>query len=133
LRAVAHLTTFDSATAYARAQRRPTPIGQARLKEALMDKVNRGRFLKAGGATGAAALIGLPGLPTSLVEEHPQPVETPGHVMDEPILVYVRDADRGEVTVMHGTKEATIRDRVLVRRLLKAAKLTTERAAWEVG
>ena len=53
--------------------------------------------------------------------------------MDEPILVYVRDAARGEVTVMHGTKETTIRDRVLVRRLLRAAQMTSERAAWEVG
>jgi hypothetical protein len=98
-----------------------------------MDKVNRGRFLKAGTATGAAAFIGLPGLPKSLTEEHAQPVETPGRVMDEPILVYVRDAERGEVTVMHGTKEATIRDRVLVRRLLKAAQTTSDRAVWEVG
>jgi hypothetical protein len=75
----------------------------------------------------------MPGLSKSLVEEHAQPVETPGSVMDEPILVYLRDADRGEITVMHGTKEATIRDRVLVRRLLKAARLTSERAPWEVG
>ena len=33
-----------------------------------MDKVNRGRFLKAGTATGAAAFIGMPALPT--LSEH---------------------------------------------------------------
>jgi hypothetical protein len=99
-----------------------------------MDKVNRGRFLKsAGAASGAAAFVGLPMLPKSLTEEHAAHVQTPGEVMDEPILVYVRDAARGEVTVLHGTKEATIRDRVLVRRLLKAAQMTSERATWEVG
>jgi hypothetical protein len=99
-----------------------------------MDRVNRGRFLKsAGTATGAAAFVGLPMLPKSLSDEHATTVETPGRVMDEPILVYVRDAERGELTVMHGTRETTIRDRVLVRRLLKAAQATTERAAWEVG
>jgi hypothetical protein len=101
-----------------------------------MDKVDRGRFLKAGGASGAAAaLIGVPGLglSKSLIEERPQPVDSPAHVMEEPILVYVRDAERGEVTVLHGTKEAHLKDRVLVRRLLKAAQLTSEPSAWEVG
>ena len=99
-----------------------------------MDKVNRGRFLKsAGTATGAAAFVGVPMLPKALTEEHATHVATPGEVMDEPILVYVRDAARGEVTVMHGVQESTIRDRVLVRRLLKAAKMTSERAASEVG
>ena len=48
------------------------------------------------------------------------------------MLVYVRDAARGEVTVLHGTREMTYRDRALVRRLLKAARATAESAAWEV-
>jgi hypothetical protein len=39
--------------------------------------------------------------------------------------VYVRDAARGEITVMHGTKATTYRDRGLVRRILKAARVST--------
>jgi hypothetical protein len=36
-------------------------------------------------------------------------------------MAYVRNADRGEVTVMSGTSETTYRDRALVKRLLDAA------------
>ena len=36
-------------------------------------------------------------------------------------MAYVRDDDRGEVTVVSGTEEATYRDRALVKRLLAAA------------
>ena len=39
----------------------------------------------------------------------------------EPVMAYVRDAERGEVTVMSGTSETTYRDRSLVKRLLDAA------------
>src|ERR1700742_3211907 len=86
------------------ASRRRTSAGAPRAhsseRGAEMDKVNRGRFLRsAGTATGAAAFVGLPALPKSLTEEHVPPVEPPGEVRDEPILVYVRDAARGEVTV----------------------------------
>jgi hypothetical protein len=40
----------------------------------------------------------------------------------EPVTAYVRDADRGEVTVMSGTRETTYRDHVLAKRLLDAAR-----------
>jgi hypothetical protein len=36
-------------------------------------------------------------------------------------MAYVRDAKRGEVTVLSGTNEATYRDRALVKRMLDAA------------
>ncbi len=36
-------------------------------------------------------------------------------------MAYVRDAQRGEVTVMSGTSETTYRDHGLVRRLMDAA------------
>jgi hypothetical protein len=36
-------------------------------------------------------------------------------------MAYVRDARRGEVTLMHGTNETTYRDPTLVKRLLDAA------------
>ena len=39
----------------------------------------------------------------------------------EPIVAIIRDAERGEVTVLSGRTEKTYRDKVLVKRLLKAA------------
>jgi hypothetical protein len=39
----------------------------------------------------------------------------------EPVTAYVRNAERGEVTVMSGKQETTYRDHVLVKRLLDAA------------
>ena len=100
-----------------------------------MERVNRQRFLKrAGAATGAAAFVGVPGIGKAVTDESEpaKVVAKPGPVTKEPVLVYVRDAARGEVTVLHGTREMTYRDRALVRRLLKAAKATAESAAWEV-
>ena len=41
---------------------------------------------------------------------------------EEPLVAYVRDAERGEVTVTSGTTEHTYRDRALVQRLLRAAR-----------
>jgi len=42
------------------------------------------------------------------------------------VIAYVRDAERGEVTVIAGTSETTYRDRALARRLLKAAPSTAK-------
>jgi hypothetical protein len=100
-----------------------------------MESVNRRRFLtRAGAATGAAAFVGIPGLGKSVTAERPEEiVTTPGPVAKEPVVVYVRDAARGEVTVLHGTQAMTYRDRALVRRLLKAARVTSERASLEVS
>ena len=42
-------------------------------------------------------------------------------VPEEPVVAYVRDAERGEVTVAAGTTEHTYRDKALVQRLLRAA------------
>ena len=40
----------------------------------------------------------------------------------EPVTAYVRDAERGEVTVMSGKQETTYKDPALVKRLLDAAR-----------
>jgi hypothetical protein len=83
--------------------------------------VTRLSFLKAsaGAAAGAAAVA----IPAAVVAD-----QQPGVVTDpsspnppEPVMAYVRDARRGEVTVMQGTNETTYRDRALVKRLLDAA------------
>jgi hypothetical protein len=86
------------------------------------DGVTRLSFLKvsAGAAAGAAA-IGAPVAAAIASEQPGTPVEPTGRTPHEPVMAYVRDADRGEVTLMSGTSEVTYRDRKLVNRLLAAA------------
>ena len=87
-----------------------------------MQRVDRRRFLASAGATGGAiALMGAPALARAADEHQAEHVASPGPLAKEPVVVYVRDARRGEVTVVHGTRETTYRDRALVRRLHKAA------------
>ena len=54
------------------------------------------------------------------------PVEASGEPLPaEPVMAYVSDAKRGEVTVLSGLRETTYRDPALARRLLKAARSRT--------
>jgi anaerobic selenocysteine-containing dehydrogenase len=88
-----------------------------------MERLSRRSFVKiAGAATGAAALAAAPPIARAAVgEEGAQRTDPTARVPEEPIVAYVRDAKRGEVTVASGTAEHTYRDRALVQRLLKAA------------
>jgi hypothetical protein len=88
-----------------------------------MNTVNRLSFLKtAGVATGAAAITASPAVAAAM---QPNALETTpsGPLPHEPIVAVIRNADLGEVTVLSGRTEKTYRDKVLVRRLLKAAEL----------
>jgi hypothetical protein len=40
---------------------------------------------------------------------------------DEPVMFCVHDAQRGEVSILHGSNEVIVRDRQLVARILTAA------------
>lgn len=91
---------------------------------------SRRAFLQggAGAAAGAAVIIATPKV-AAIVRDgsgapEPRPVATEpsGPGPREPIAAYVRDAERGEVTVMFGKQETTYRDPALVRRLLEAAR-----------
>jgi hypothetical protein len=84
--------------------------------------VTRLSFLKtsAGAAAGAAA-IGVPAAAAVAGEKPGQVTEPSSPNPHEPVMAYVRDEARGEVTVMHGTAETTYRDPALVKRLLAAA------------
>ena len=90
------------------------------------DGVTRLSFLKASaGAAAGAAAIGVPAA-AALSDEKPRVVPEPSSANPrEPVMAYVRDAERGEVTVMAGTSETTYRDRALVKRLLAAAPRRT--------
>ena len=93
---------------------------------------NRRVFLEgaAGAATGAALILATPKVASIALDAtnhssptEPKPVITrpSGPAPHEPVTAYVRNAERGEVTVMAGTREATYRDPMLVKRLLDAA------------
>src|ERR1700749_1232879 len=86
-----------------------------------METLSRRSFMKiAGAATGAAALAAAPPIAkAALGEEDAVRTHPTAGVPDEPLVAYVRDAQRGEVTVTSGTTEHTYRDRALVQRLLR--------------
>jgi TAT (twin-arginine translocation) pathway signal sequence len=87
-----------------------------------MERLSRRSFVKiAGAATGAAALAAAPPIARGAVEEGAKQVDPTAAVPEEPVVAYIRDAKRGEVTVTAGTSERTYRDRALVRRLMRAA------------
>jgi hypothetical protein len=85
------------------------------------DGVTRLSFLKASaGAAATAAAVAVPAVAMS--SDKPSVVGEPSSATPrEPVMAYVRDAQRGEVTVMSGTSEATYRDPALVKKLLGAA------------
>jgi hypothetical protein len=88
-----------------------------------MERLSRRSFVKvAGAATGAAALAATPSLARAAVGDGAEHVDPTTGVPEEPVVAYVRDAQRGEVTVTAGTTEHTYRDRALVQRLLRAAR-----------
>jgi anaerobic selenocysteine-containing dehydrogenase len=86
-----------------------------------MERLSRRSFVKiAGAATGAAALAATPPLARAAVGDGAEPTEPTTGVPEEPLVAYVRDARRGEVTITAGTAEHTYRDRSLVQRLERA-------------
>jgi hypothetical protein len=87
-----------------------------------MTNLSRRSFLKGAGlATGAAIIGASPIAASAASEEAPELVAKPSALPKEPLVAYVRDAEKSEVTVLHGTQEVTYRDPALTKRLLKAA------------
>ena len=91
--------------------------------------LSRRSFIKASAsvATGAtvlgvpAAVIGAP-LAAAAGEQAGALVDAPASPLPaEPVMAYVHDAQRGELTVLAGTQETTYRDPALVARLLAIA------------
>jgi hypothetical protein len=83
--------------------------------------VTRLSFIKASaGVAAGVAAVGVPAVAVSREDgrEIPKP-DTPAP--QEPVMAYVHDAQRGEITVMSGTREVTYRDRALTKRLMAAA------------
>ncbi len=88
-----------------------------------MERLNRAKFVKiAGAATGAAALAAAPPLARAAMGgDNAESIDPTTGVPEEPVVAYVRDVERGEVTVTTGTTEHTYRDRALVQKLMRAA------------
>jgi hypothetical protein len=108
-----------------------TPAASAGAAAAASEGTSRRQFLAgAGAAAGAAMIVAAPKAASVLdspgqgVGAEPKAVATKpsGPAPREPVTAYVRNEQRGEVTVMSGTRETTYRDPALVKRLLDAAK-----------
>ncbi len=86
-------------------------------------------FIKTAGGVAAgvgAVAMGVPGVAGAAAQTGGVPTAPSTPNPPEPLVAYVRDAARGEVTVTHGTSEATYRDRALVKRLLAASPRNSE-------
>ncbi|HEV3283411.1 MAG TPA: hypothetical protein VG010_04345 [Solirubrobacteraceae bacterium] len=84
--------------------------------------ITRLSFIKASaGVAAGVAAIAVPGAAAASAETGGVPIDPSSTSPREPVMAYVRDAERGEVTVMSGTGETTYRDPALARRLLAAA------------
>lgn len=84
--------------------------------------VSRLSFLKSSaGVAAGAAMFAVPAAVAQAEEKAGLPVAPSSPNPPEPVVAYVRDATRGEVTVMSGTEEKTYRDRALAKRLIAAA------------
>src|SRR5262249_22983772 len=92
-----------------------------------MSNLSRRSFLKtAGVATGAAIVGGIPAA-AAAAESEPEIVPSPSAVAHEPLVAYVRDASKGEVTVVSGLQETTFKDDALVKRITQAAERHTQK------
>lgn len=88
-----------------------------------MERLSRRSFMKiAGAATGAAAIAAAPPIARAAIGDGAEVTEPSTGVPEEPVVAYVRDVQRGEVTVSAGTVEHTYRDRALVQKLVRAAR-----------
>ena len=87
-----------------------------------MSKLSRSSFLKTAGlATGAALVGGVPAAGAAR-ETAAVPVPSTSAIPKEPLVAYVRNAARGEVTVVSGLHETTFKDPALVKRITRAAQ-----------
>jgi hypothetical protein len=87
-----------------------------------MGNLTRRSFRKGAGVATGAAIVGATPLGAAAASEQaPELVSEPSLLPNEPLVAYVRDADKAEVTVVAGTNELTYRDPLLVKRLQKHA------------
>jgi len=109
------------------------PAASGAPDAAAVEGTSRRAFLQctAGAAAGAAVILATPKVasvaldaagPSAAAEPEAVVTKPSGPAPHEPVTAYVRNAERGEVTVMSGKQETTYRDPVLVKRLLDASR-----------
>ncbi len=90
-----------------------------------MSEVSRRTFIKqvSVGAAGVAA-VGALGMPQAGAHtpSRARADESAADTGAEPVMAFVRDRKRGEVTLLVGHREIVHRDPELVRRMLRAAR-----------
>jgi len=84
-----------------------------------MSKMSRRAFLSSAGAVTGAAALGAATAGSSIV--HVAELAALPATAKGPVVAYVRDVNRGEVAVMAGDHEVTVRDHTLARRIVAAA------------
>jgi hypothetical protein len=108
-----------------------TPVDAAASGASATEGTSRRAFLQstAGAAAGVAVIMATPKVASAALDTHashtntaPRVMKPSGPMPHEPVTACVRDAARGEVTVMSGKKETTYRDPVLVKRMLETAR-----------
>ncbi|HEY6399703.1 MAG TPA: hypothetical protein VIX82_19835 [Solirubrobacteraceae bacterium] len=72
-------------------------------------------------SAGVATAVGAPVAVALADKQHPVVTEPSAPTPREPVMAYIRDAKRGELTVVAGTTETTYRDPELVKRLMAIA------------
>lgn len=95
-----------------------------------MNHVSRRDLLKAsaGAAAVAVPMVALSGAPAYAAADDADAVELDAEPMGRtPVMFCVHDADRGEVSILHGTSEVIVQDRRLVARIMKAARVRQDR------
>ncbi len=91
-----------------------------------MESLSRRKLLGSAGAVAGTAAIAVAPSAAAAAFDRGEVTDPSGPPPEEAVIAYVRDAKRGEVTVMSGTGEVTYRDPALVKRLLKAAPKSKE-------
>jgi hypothetical protein len=99
-----------------------------------MSKFSRRSFLRTAGAAAGAAMIGVaPAIAGTESEQAAELVPVPSPLPHEPLVAYVRDIGKAEVSVVFGKHETTYRDPALVKRLVNAARRHGTHGSGEVA
>ncbi len=91
-----------------------------------MESVSRRKLLGNGRSGGGHGGIAAAPSVARAAMEGGEVADPSGPPPEEAVVAVVRNAERGEVTVMAGTSEVTYRDKSLVKRLMKAAPKSKE-------
>jgi hypothetical protein len=95
----------------------------AGTEEGITMPMSRRSFLVRGSAVAGAAAVGGGGIAAVAASSvsHPLTEEEIQAVVDQPLLVQVRDAAKGEVEILVGENEVVFTDKALVAKVLRAA------------